>query len=78
MQLQATDADSSFNDYNKVRIRYDGNETSPKNNGSNCFTVNDSGQVSVVSSLNRETEERVTFLVVAFDGLPISESKFKK
>ena len=71
MQLQATDADSSYNDYGKVRYRYDGNENPLTVDGSSRFNVSESGQVSVVSTLNREKDKTVTFVVTALDGLPI-------
>ena len=72
MQLQATDADSSYNDYGKVRYRYDGNENPPTADGSERFAVSESGQVSVVSTLDREIDKTVTFTVTALDGLPVS------
>ena len=75
MQLEATDADSSYNDYNKVRYRYDGNENPPTTDGSSRFTVSESGQVSVVSTLNREKDKTVTFVVTAMDGLTIPGGK---
>jgi len=70
MNLQATDADSSYQDNNVVRFTYKGNEQPPSSDGRARFEVSEQGVVSVVGSLDAELEPTVTFEVEAKDGLP--------
>jgi len=66
MKIEATDADSSLQDYNRVSFYYEGREDPPKD--TNRFAVNENGDVSVVSSLDKETDSTVTFVVTAKDS----------
>ena len=75
-ELKATDADSSENDNNKVRFDHFGSESPASTDGANRFAVNEAGQVSVVSSLDKESESTITFVVRARDGFDLPNGKF--
>ena len=70
MTLRATDPDSDYLMYNRVEFKYAGNENPPKADGTDRFTVSDAGQISVVSTLDKETDSVITFEVLAMDGSP--------
>ena len=65
--IRASDADSDYRDYGKVRFYYDGNQQPPSS--TQYFGINEQGDVSLLSSIDRETVESVSFRVLAKDGL---------